>query len=256
MTLESKYIKFLPSVFHEDVTEEYLKIFETILTGIKDGELERKKSIGETLDITADLFHPRFSFLFDKTKKTFLPRLEYDEKKIFKSYFRADMNVYEFVDEFVDGFLGWLAGWVALVLKEDWELEKKREVIARIIPIYRMRGTKNGILEFLKIYVGGEVEIYEKIGFQISESKIGVDTYIGIGTKPHFFVVKAKITKTNREEQKRFIKNLKNVLDMEKPVHTSYLLKASVPTIRIGYKDGSKVGENTLIGGTFTEIHA
>ena len=258
---KSDYMKFIPEIFHEPLKEKevplierYLKIFEIILDKNEEGELNGKKGIGEVLDIIPDAFHPRFPFLCDRSKKPYWPYIQYDEKKAFKSYFRPGMEDDEFVDEFLDEFLGWLASWVALVLKEDWELEKKREVIARIIPIYRMRGTEKGLKEFLKIYVTGEVDIESNMGFKVGESKVGVDTLVGVGIKPNFFIVRTKITKTDRIEQIRFLDNLKTVLDTEKPAHTTYLLKVSVPTLEIGNRDGSKVGENTLIGGTFTEI--
>lgn len=187
-----RYMQYLPSAFHRGVgdrddpfIERYLKIFERIVSGIEDGELEEKKGILEMLDIISDIFHPRFSFLFDETEPTALPLLTSDEKTVFNRYFRTDD-----VDDFMDKFLRWLAGWTALVLKEDWELEKKREVIAKILPIYRMRGTKKGLEEYLKIYVGRHVTIIDeadpfRVGFA---SCVGKNARIG-GLPPYFFIV-------------------------------------------------------------------
>jgi phage tail-like protein len=191
------YMQFLPSVFHEEVKDEkrpfierYLKIFERILSGIEDGELKGKKGIAEMLDIISDIFHPRFSFLFDETEKRFLPPLKKNEKNIFKNYFRADVDV----DDFLNEFLRWLASWMALVLKEDWELEKKREVIARIIPIYRMRGTKRGLEEYLNIYVGKHISIIDEVEpFRVGvTSCIGKKARIG-GLPPYFFIVEVDV---------------------------------------------------------------
>jgi|GEM_PF-2100711 len=193
-----KYMQFLPSVFHErekDDTrpfiERYLKIFERIISGIEDGELKGKKGIAQTLDIIPDIFHPRFSFLFDETEKKSLPPLKTNEKIIFKNYFRDDVDV----DEFLNEFLRWLASWMALVLKEDWDLEKKREVIARIIPIYRMRGTKRGLEEYLKIYVGKHITIID----EVEPFKIGITSHVGKkgrigGLPPYFFIVEVDVT--------------------------------------------------------------
>lgn len=263
MKQDSKYLRLLPPVFQEPEEDEkevfigrYLKIFEKILSGIDDDELKGKKGISEILDIIPELFHPQFSMLFSVDEnEEFIPSLGDTEKKNLKSYFRPELNIADFEHEFIHEFLGWLAKWIALVLKEDWELETKRKVVASIIPIYRTRGTKIGIQKFLDIYVPGGVKIYEKLGsFQVGESRIGEDTLIGGGIKAHTFTVEVSIPKRNLKEQERFLKNLNNVLEAEKPVHTSYLLKVSTITIEIGNREGSIVGVNTLIGGTRTKI--
>jgi len=194
---ENNYLRFLPAVFHErsrggesPLLERYFKIFETLISGIEDNDLKGKKGIAETLNIIPDIFHPRFSFLFDDAEKSFLPPLKDNEKSNFKSYFRHDDDV----DEFLNGFLRWLAGWLALVLKDDWDIEKKREVIARIIPIYRMRGTKRGLEEYLRIYVGKRVNI---IG-EAEQFQVGTTSYIGKkarlgGFPPYFFIVEVDV---------------------------------------------------------------
>ena len=199
----SNYLRFLPAVFHEGsksgdslgpssglLLERYLKIFETIISGIEDNELEGKKGIAETLNVISDIFHPRFSFLFDDAEKSFLPPLKDNEKTLFKNYFGQDKDT----DEFLDEFLRWLAGWTALVLKDDWELKKKREIIARIIPIYRMRGTKRGLEEYLRIYVGKRINI---IG-DAEEFQVGTTSYVGKKTRvggfpPYFFIVEVDV---------------------------------------------------------------
>jgi len=113
---ENNYLHFLPAVFHEGskgedspLLERYFKIFETIISGIEDTDLNGKKGISETLNIISDLFHPRFSFLFDDAEKSFLTPLKYNEKNNFKKHLRQDKNI----DEFLDKFLQWLAGWLA-----------------------------------------------------------------------------------------------------------------------------------------------
>lgn len=195
----SNYLRFLPAVFHDGskdggssglLLERYLKIFETIISGIEDDESEGKKGIAETLNIISDIFHPRFSFLFDDAEKSFLPPLKDNEKTHFKNNFRQDTDI----DEFLDEFLRWLAGWTALVLKDDWELEKKREIIARIIPIYRMRGTKRGLEEYLRIYVGKRINI---IG-DAKQFQVGTTSYVGKkarvgGFPPYFFIVEVDV---------------------------------------------------------------
>ena len=97
---ENNYLRFLPAVFHEGskggespLLERYLKIFETIISGIDDDDLIETKGIAETLNIISDIFHPRFSFLFDDAERSLLPHLKDNDKTNFKNYFRPKTQV-------------------------------------------------------------------------------------------------------------------------------------------------------------------
>ncbi len=188
-----KYLQYIPPIFHEGedtFIERYLRIFEKVINGIDDGELDGKKGIFEILDIISDLFHPRFTFLYDKTAKGSLSPITSEQRTVLTQYLGEGTEV----DEFLNDFLRWLASWMALVLNEDWELEKKREVIARILPIYRMRGTKRGLEEYLKIYVGKHITIIDEVEpFRVGiTSHIGTHALIG-GLPPYFFIVEVDV---------------------------------------------------------------
>ena len=60
-----------------------------------------------------------------------------------------------------DDFLGWLAGWVGIVLDESWDEDRRREIVARAVELYRMRGTAIGLAGQVEIQTGGTVEIVE-----------------------------------------------------------------------------------------------
>lgn len=188
-----KYMQYLPAIFHEGedtFIERYLKIFEKVINGIDDGELDGKKGIFEMLDIISDLFHPSFTFLCDETVKGSLAPITSEQRTVLTRYLGNGTQA----DEFLNDFLRWLASWMALVLNEDWELEKKREVIARILPIYRMRGTKRGLEEYLKIYVGKHITIID----EVEPFRVGVTSHIGKqarvgGLPPYFFIVEVDV---------------------------------------------------------------
>ncbi|GAM10171.1 phage tail protein [Geobacter sp. OR-1] len=74
-------------------------------------------------------------------------------------------------------FLPWLAGWLALELDEEWDEQKRREVISRAVELYRLRGTVKGLKEYLKIYTGHSPEIQECAW--PSGMQIGVASMIG-----------------------------------------------------------------------------
>jgi phage tail-like protein len=60
-----------------------------------------------------------------------------------------------------DDFLAWLAGWVGIGLDESWDEGRKRQVVARAVELYRMRGTAVGLAGQVEIQTGGSVEIVE-----------------------------------------------------------------------------------------------
>lgn len=128
-----------------------------------------------------------------------------------------------------EDFLAFLGRWMGLALKENLDVETKRRIIANIIPLYRMRGTKNGLEEYLKLCTGYDVEIIEEIkSFQIGKtSHVGKDTILG-GLPPNHFIVNVKIPGYDTDIHTiRLI--IKELIDQEKPLHTRYLLNFKRP---------------------------
>jgi phage tail-like protein len=213
----STYLDYLPGIYHVDAEKgafvgRYLKIFEKILSGIDDGvEIygHEIEGIEQVIERIHEFFAP------ETTSAT---------------------------------FLNWLAGWMALILREDWEESKKRRLIGRILWLYRLRGTKKGLEEYIRIYLPGvEVEITEIVApFQIGvRSTIGKDTYLG-GSPPHFFSVTIFLPEPDFELKKQREKAVQAIIDLEKPAHTYYHLRTIVPTLQIG--KFSHVGVDTLLG--------
>ncbi len=153
-------------------------------------------------------------------------------------------------------FLNWLAGWVALTLieGEGWNEEKKRNLIAGIVPLYKKRGTKEGLEEYIKIYVGEDVEV--RINeflqpFQVGiTSTVGMDTMIGEG-RPYYFHVHMKLPAPNRDLLARKKRAIHDIINKEKPAHTYYGLTIKVPTMQIGVN--STIGADTLLGGMIND---
>ena len=212
----STYLDYLPGIYQQDAEKgafvgRYLKIFEKLLSGIDDESLSQVsiKGMEQVVARLHEFFDPESA-----------PR----------------------------DFLDWLAGWMALVLREDWEESKKRRLISRILPLYRIRGTKKGLEEYITIYLPNvSVDITEVVtAFQVGEaSTIGRDTYVG-GGLPHFFIVTIVLPEPNLELKKVREEAVRAIIDLEKPAHTYYHLNTIVPTLRIG--QFSHVGADTLLG--------
>lgn len=242
---ESKYLKYLPAIYQAEKADtgnflgRFLKTFEKVLSGIADEEPELAE--GEELEPSEGIEE-----ILDRIHTYFDPLITPEK------------------------FLSWLAGWVALILKEGegWEEEKQRKHIAQIVSLYMKRGTRDGLEEYIRIYVGEmvEVSINEflkplRIGFT---STVGIDTLLGQG-RPYYFHVYMdvpEIEQAELEEMKdkkqtimdrisRKRQAIINIINQEKPAHTYYGLTIKIPTMQVGVS--TMVGVATLIGGLITE---
>ncbi len=61
-------------------------------------------------------------------------------------------------------FLPWLASWVGIELDETWPENRQRAMVAAAARLHRDRGTHRGLVEYLELLTGGEVELIESGG--------------------------------------------------------------------------------------------
>jgi phage tail-like protein len=136
-------------------------------------------------------------------------------------------------------FLPWLAGWVTLSLRADWDEQTQRSFIAQIVPLYRLRGTRAGLLRMLALYTGEPVEIY--------------DTFDNL---PYFFEVRLTLSEADPALLQAKQQIARAIIDQEKPAHTFYALQVAVPTMRLVSEALHErenaplliLGKNTLLG--------
>lgn len=85
----------------------------------------------------------------------------------FEVVFTGFENLLSEIDRYFDpaetdsDFLPWLATWVALVLDEEWDEQRRRQLIDEAVELYRWRGTVKGLKRYLEIYTGLAPEIRE-----------------------------------------------------------------------------------------------
>jgi len=145
-------------------------------------------------------------------------------------------------------FLPWLANWAALSLHPDLSTERRRNLLAHIIPLYRIRGTRKYIEDLLALCVDTFVSISDGDIPELQvegHSTVGVDTYIG-GGPPHFFSVRLIAPKLNDHEKEVQAAIAHDILELAKPAHTLYDLALISPRMQVGVR--STVGLNTLLG--------
>ncbi len=162
---------------------------------------------------------------------------------LFESFWRPieaqiDNLPYYFDPEFTPtALLPWLATWVDLTLDERWPEEKRRRLLSSAVALYRKRGTRRGLQEYLEIYTGANVQISEHgaNNFRLgSDSRLGLGVALGTLNMPHTFTVTAFLPKldtaglpaaeqTRLEADRR--RMIETIIEAEKPAHTSYNLR-------------------------------
>lgn len=215
------YLQYLPGIYQQDAEKgafigKYLKIFEKLLSGIDD-------------------------------------EVAIDGKPV-EGIEQVINRIYEFFDpdSTPAEFLKWLAGWIALTLRDNWDENSKRRLLKKIVPLYKKRGTKSGLSEYLKIFVAGpDISIDEFLqGIKIGTTgHVGIDTFVG-GLLPYFFIVTISFSVIKSIGfTSDTIKATKSILDLEKPAHTYYALRFQFPGIIIGER--STISIDTIIGSQF-----
>jgi phage tail-like protein len=196
---QSDYVQYLPAALQADpFLGQFLLAFEQILTGLPP----------KLLSADTTKAPPGLEKLIDQIHTYFDPTLTPVE------------------------FLPWLANWVALSLREDWSENVKRNFIRQIVPLYRLRGTKDGLTAMLRLYLENErekVDIYE------------------FDPPAHYFQVELELASQDLDAYRRKEKIARAIIDREKPAHTFYALQIRMPTMRlISAELAEKEGANPL----------
>jgi phage tail-like protein len=119
--------------------------------------------------------------------------------------------------------LPWLATWVGISLDESWPLERRRALVKSAADLYRWRGTKRGLSEYLRIYTGHPPVISEFIqGMRLdSGTQLGVNTRLGSSGSGHHFTVVVETGSAEGVSQTV----VRAIIDSMKPAHTVYTLQ-------------------------------
>jgi phage tail-like protein len=175
-------------------------------------------------------------------------------------------------------WLGWLSGWLTFILDEHWPEADARLNLARAFQLFQKRGTIEGLREYLKIYAGVNAIIEEpaqgaKIWMLGDANPLDFATMLApgplqgavLGTTatadqshlttgevlgPALFedvahrfrvgVYCAELTGTDT------LSTVRQVLDREKPAHTTYELCVIEPAMRVGVQ--ARVGMDAIVG--------
>jgi phage tail-like protein len=122
-----------------------------------------------------------------------------------------------------ESVLPWLASWVDLALDPSWPLERRRELVTKAAELYRWRGTRRGLSEYLRIYTGTSPSILEYIPGMILDAKtqLGVNTLLGSSGAGHHFTVIIEVPEDSHIDNKI----VREIIESQKPAHTIYTLE-------------------------------
>ena len=109
--------------------------------------------------------------------------------------------------------LPWLAKWVDLALNEKWPLERRRALVLAAAELYRWRGTRRGLREYIRIYVGVEPTIIESWQEAPGDNAIPLPS--------HAFRVIISTLNPNQIDRRL----VEEIIEVEKPAHTAYILE-------------------------------
>lgn len=180
----SDYLRLLPAIYRNQGQNAgfFLKPFEKIFSGIAvdeswateklaaspsqppadewaSYELLAQRGLGELLAVIDDFIFPRFAFLFADTDRDFLPPLDARAKLTLAGYLGLQTPDGDLgpdtvnVDAWLDEWLQWVAGWTGFVLDQQWDLERKRLVLAKLLPLFRIQGTREGLQRMLDLFL-------------------------------------------------------------------------------------------------------
>jgi phage tail-like protein len=134
-------------------------------------------------------------------------------------------NIPQYIDPLMtpEPLLPWLASWVDLALDSSCPLERRRELVKSAAELYRWRGTRRGLSEFLRIYTGSKPEISEYIpGMRLEEgTRLGINTKLGSSGEGHHFTVTIALNGDSELDASK----LRSIVDAQKPAHTIYTLQ-------------------------------
>nr|MDQ3806447.1 phage tail protein [Acidobacteriota bacterium] len=127
-----------------------------------------------------------------------------------------------------DEFLRWVATWLAVAVDRDWDAERLRKLVRRAPELYRKRGTREGIEEYIEIFTGERPLVVEKFQLECEGMDAEVAKLFGrlFEADPYCFCVLLKPCAVRTDEERRAVARL---LDAEKPAHTCAGLLALQP---------------------------
>lgn len=197
------------------------------------------------------IFFPRESFL------RYLPEIyqREDRKQFFERFLAVFQVTYEEMNEriyqmpkLLDAygtdrqFLEWLTGWIGIADTYMWNEKQLRSLLKNALSLYKLRGTRKAVREYVKLYTGGyEPLIVEDFELKEGDSRYHAWNLFQEDAYRFYVLVQEEYVPTTKEYQA-----LVKVIEQVKPANMELELIVLKPYI---FMDGhSYLGVNSVLG--------
>ncbi len=168
------------------------------------------------------------------TYLNYLPAI-YSNDEFMGRFLRIFESVLDPVDRQIDGlenyfdpelapalFLPWLASWLEVTIDDRWPRERQVALIRAAPDLHRWRGTRRGLREHLRLYLGVEPEIEETAGgLRLSPStQLGFRTTLGESGPRHHFSLTLRVPDPAAIDYTAVCA----LVEAQKPAHCTYTL--------------------------------
>ncbi|MGJ7506600.1 hypothetical protein [Variovorax sp. GT1P44] len=135
-----------------------------------------------------------------------------------------------------DSFMHWMAGWMAFTPHALFTPEALRRIVAGIVPLYSLRGTRESLRRLIALCFEDVHEVHiddrPSTGFTVGQSLLGEDTRLAQG-RAFFFKVAVHWSPPapapgTPGDAAALERQLRAVIDFAKPAHTTYELRVQV----------------------------
>ena len=151
-----------------------------------------------------------------------------------------------------EDFLPWLAQWAAVTIFH--EARDRRRVIAKMIRLYGIRGTREYVKRTLELYLDGAVAVEEQDmpGMALGDSvrsRVGHGTRLGEDTFGFSVRVDFSHVPHDRQQRLRLVDLACRVIDLAKPAYTHYHFSHNLFDEERGFTIAvrSTIGVDTLL---------
>lgn len=137
-----------------------------------------------------------------------------------------------------------MAGWLDIRESYIWSEEQLRRLLQNAVHMYKKRGTRQGIMEFVKLYTGEEpfiVENHQVKGFRRGEAHSSMEYLYGKNPYEFVVLVREECLHSAREE-----KTLRRIIEDVKPAHMQMRLITLKPYFFLGVY--TYLGVNSVLG--------
>ncbi len=201
------------NIYFENITGQYLEVKVTLLSDPQHS--------------SSPLFHSMRAFFPKRTYLEYLPAVYQEDepsKLLLERYLSVFQTISRTIEEKIETshlnldpqtapteFLEWLSLWVGLHKKQYWSDDKWRILLSRSSYFFKKRGTREGLLEIMKLYTDEEPMIMEPFQWQCREKeqnpKIGIYSFCVLFTPKQI---------PNRKD----LRIIQEIIDFWKPAHT------------------------------------